>query len=536
MFVSPPPLKLITLTKSNHILNRLGDLGYFIPLFMVCVFYTWKATLAPVGDFGNYYYGGKLLVNGLFDSHTYFPAHFNSIIQDFSTQITFLSFAPNSPFLALFFAPITWFSLSTAKLIFSIASLGLFLFSLLQLHKAYAIPNWFLVALPVIFLIPLKNQILFGQIYFLLFFLLIMGFIALKKEHWWQVSLWWGLAISLKVFPILLLGYLLFNGKTKAFVFTIFSTLMFIGFSLLITGWETWYFFFTEVLSRASSGEIAGEYVDNYQSFFMFLKRLLVHHPILNDSPFLPFSKLFFPLILMFKLFILFVLSILTWKIKKEWLTFSFWLFASLLFSAYGSTYSLLLLIPMAWASFQLKISYYFHFTFLLVMAIIANISVLPDLQFPLNYGRLLSCLGMATGLLWYYKKEIPLLKITSVVISAGILSFIFSSSPEKEPYATDFSMPILTYGYELKPNEISYNYWNQNGPQSQSIPYNSDFHKIKELKIIDSQIYYQNQPITSSSSNKRQARLINEHQILYLSDEGRGLGFYQLRKLYIEK
>ncbi len=509
---------------------------YFLPLLLLCAIYTWKSTFAPIGDFGNYYYAGQFLQQGIFDSNIYFPEYFNTKIFDLNQQYSFLSFAPNSPFIALLFAPLSFFSVPIAKLVFSLFSVFLFLYSLVQLNKSYPLSKWTIALLPILIFVPLKNQILFGQLYFVLFFLLTMGFLAYKKERWTFLSIWWGLAIMLKIFPVILILFLLLNGKIKGLVYLIISSTILLFITLPFTGWHPWVYLLTEVLPRANAGEIAGEYVDHYQSVFMFLKRLLVFHPVENNSIGFNAPFLFKPIILAFKLMGIATLSFLTWKEKNNLITFSLWLILSLLLTAYGSTYSFLLFLPFVWAVPQLRIPFNAQSALLLLLGIAFNSSLFPLMHFPFQYLRMFIFMALFVGIILRYRNSIPLKKIAFAVTLGSFVCIPFFKITTNEPYATSFSMPILTYNYRIKNNLLTYFYWNKNGPQKETISYPITSVSTSGIEIIENQILYNNQPLTNSSSTKKEARLINGHHILYLSDAGRGIGFYQLRIIDIEK
>ena len=56
-------------------------------------------------------------------------------------------------------------------------------------------------------------------------------------------------------------------------IFSIFLfTSIFIGITLFFVSIESWLYYATTVLKKASNGEISGEIVSNYQSLHMFLK------------------------------------------------------------------------------------------------------------------------------------------------------------------------------------------------------------------------------------------------------------------------
>ena len=105
----------------------------WLPLLLLCGYYGYKAIDFPIHDFANYYFGGKFLVEGHFNSDIYFPYEFNKAIFHLGHSGIFASYAPNTPFLAVFFALFSIFSLAVAKLIFNGISVVLLVFSLYRL-------------------------------------------------------------------------------------------------------------------------------------------------------------------------------------------------------------------------------------------------------------------------------------------------------------------------------------------------------------------------------------------------------------------
>ena len=184
-----------------------------IPLALLCALYVYKAYGLPAHDFANYYFGGKFLAEGRFANWIYFPYEFNKAIAAESYKHIFASYAPNTPFLALFFLPFSFLPLAAAKLIFNIVSTGLFFYTLNRLVKFYRIPALYLCLVPILFFVPIKNELLFGQVYFLLFVLLGETWIAYRKNKKNKAALYLSFAIMLKIFPILLLLAFLFRKK-----------------------------------------------------------------------------------------------------------------------------------------------------------------------------------------------------------------------------------------------------------------------------------------------------------------------------------
>ncbi len=487
----------------------------------------------PTHDFGNYYFSALFIKQGIFTSEIYFPFHFNQTVADLGYVNQFLSFAPNTPFLALFFVPFTFLPLATAKLVFNLISLLLLMVSVKRLASHLNIHWGYVLIFPLVFLVPIKNNLLFGQVYFLLFFLLSEGFLAYQKNQFIRTALWWGLAISLKVFPIVLIGFLLFKHHFKAVGYLLLSVAILTLISISVTGLAPWAFFFLEALPRFNNGEIAGAYVANYQSLFMFLKHILVFDAIENPTGLGQYFNSVLGLMFAVKLFLVSVAIFITKKVKGSFFSFSFWLFISLISSPYGSTYSLLVLAFLYFSTGKLEIQTWGKSLIILTLTFLTLASFKGDYAFPFNYLRLYLMVGLFIGLMVLFRSQIPLKAITlTALISGGIYFLFLPETTDTSKRYTDFSMPILTYDYSIHTDKLVYYYWNSSARNRAEYTIKKQATDTQNVEIIDNQIYYQNQQLTFDHSNKKMATRVNENQIVFLSDKNRGVGFYELRKI----
>ncbi len=502
-------------------------LGYIF-IALVCAVFIFQATNFVPHDFSNYYFGAEFLKLGKFNSDIYFPHIFNQEIAAMGNKNLFVSYAPNTPFLAIFFYPFTFLSLATAKLIFNILSLGLFLYSLRKLVKNYQIKPLFLFLIPLVFLIPFRNNFLFGQVYLLLFFLLSEGFLAYKKERFLKMGIFWGIAILLKVFPVLLFGMLLFKKKYKAIIHLGVACIILLTFSIFINGFEVWDFYFNTVLAKSGNGEIAGEFVQNYQSMFMFLKFLF------------PENTLAFSLLLLFfKLFLLVISYFVSIKESSLLKVFSFWIFTSILLSPYGSTYTNLLLL-FSFLYFLKEGKFDTKNTLILLLFIgitFLPISYFSKFELPFSFPRLILML-----LLFFMIIKETLLKINwkkSVVFIAPVMFIYFFFFIPQEEATSPQSLSkkhILTYDYSVKNGKLNYMYWNNQGKNSQETSVKVTSLDTINITLINNQVFYKSKQLTFENDNKLNPAIINNNQIIYLSDAKKGIGFYSLVKIALDK
>jgi hypothetical protein len=509
----------------------------FFPLLLLGVYFIYKATLFPVHDFANYYFGSLFLADGHFNNTIYFPYEFNKAIADIGHLHIFASYAPNTPFLAWFFLPLTLLTVAKAKLAFNLISLCLLLFSLYRLFSFYCIDTKWTLLIPLLFLIPIKNNLLFGQVYFLLFFLLTEGWLAYEKEKWKSMALFWSLAILLKVFPMLLVALLLFRKQWKALMYLAIPCLLFFGISVFCAGIDIWFFYLKTVLPKASNGEIANSIVDNYQSVFMFWKRILVYESTENPHPFYQDSGWFRAAVLAFKIGIVSLGFFVSKRTTNAFVAFSFWILAMILLSPYGSTYTFLLLLFPFLVLAKSEISNLKKGFCCLMLFLICNLplSVFIEKSFPFSYLRLFFLLVFVIFFAVYLFQRAVLPKaifITCAIFFFG--TFFKRDSSQKSQILLSGESPILIYNYEIKNKQLHYYYWNDNGENQASV--SLDSHNLKLLQLRNNQVFYKNKQLTFDSSHKLKPILVDNKAVIYLSDYDRGIGFYTLRKQNIAK
>ena len=446
------------------------------PLLLLCTYYVFKSFSFEIHDFANYYFGSYFLKEGDFSHLIYFPHYFNAKIAGLGFDGIFVSYAPNTPFLPLLLIPFSFLPIVTSKIVFNILSVLLFLFSFKRLSDYLKIKSIYVIILPFLFFIPIKNNILFGQLYLILFFLLSEGYLAYKNGKFKSTSIFWSLAIFVKVFPLVLFIFLFIEKKYKALVYLALACITLLIVSLSIGTYSMWEFYITSVLTKANNGEFTFAFVDNYQSLFMFLKRLLVFDQIENPHPLLNSTFLFKCLIIFIKIFVLGIAIYLTKYSKKTFLNFSLWILASILISPYNSSYITILLMPLYLALIQLEISNRIKAIFIVLFFCIANISYLKLELFPLNYLKLFSLSILTAIIIFIHKKCIRFKPIIASGISVTLFALIWKKSPSKYKPFLNYKTPILMYDYKVSKNNLTYTFWNENGETTSQV----DLHENK--------------------------------------------------------
>ncbi len=504
----------------------------FLPLLLLSVFYTYKAIDFPIHDFSNYYFGGRFLSVGNFDANIYFPYYFNNETAS-SAEGLFMSYAPNTPFLALFFYPLALLPLAVAKLLFNSISSLLFIYSVKRLVSHYKIKPIYILLLPIVFFIPIKNELLFGQVYFLLFFLLAESMLAYQKEQFVKMAVFLSFAILIKVFPVFLILLFVFKKQVKPLFYTFAFCIVLFAFSLFFVDLYTWIFYFQNVLPKASNGEISTAFVANYQSVFMFLKELLVFDATENPNAFFNSPLLFEALVVAFKIGLVTIGYFVSRNITNTLFGFSYWILAAILISPYGSTYTFILLVFAYFYLASAEILIYKKAVLIGLLFLISNFPLAYFLQnpFPFSYLRLFFLGLFFIGLMVLIYKNIQW-KWVLLVMFVQTLALVILK--ERKPISSSSFLtknaPILVYDYTITNNKLTYFYWNEKGKNQTFIPIHLD--AISSLVIKNNQVFYNEKQLTFDKSNKQKPILINRKTVLYLSDYDRGIGFYTLRKI----
>lgn len=522
-----------SLKKNNEIL-------VFLPLLFFGVFYLYRSYYFLPHDFSNYYFGAYFLDNGVFGSYIYDPVWFNQAIHKIIPKV-YASYAPNTPFLALFFLPFTLIDFVWAKLLFNCISFVLFIYSLKRLFDEYKISYIHFISVLILFMVPIKNNFLYGQVYLLLFFLFSEGYLAYKKEQYLKMSILWSIAILLKVFPVILFAFLFFRKKKKATVYLGIACCTLLIFSLFINGYASWFFFLESILPKASKGEISGEFIKGYQSILMFLKHLFIFDKTKNpivvlDSPFL-----YHFLLILSKLVVIGYGIIISLKQITDLKIFAYWVLATYLLSPYGSSYgSLLLIFVFILIIANNKLEAKKTIGLLALLLLICNLPIASFYKLSLPFSFLKLFLYVSIWSLFLVsekirsKQHIVLWSITLLIA----VSYNSISNTPVEPdstYLLENQHTSLIYDYDVKNNVLVYKYWSEEGPKIKKTNYHITTIDYDNVSLKNNTIYYLNKQVTDSNANKLKPAVINGHTLIYLSDDNRGYGFYNFRKINID-
>jgi hypothetical protein len=529
LFYIAATVRMEIFEKADRLTWRLA----MVPFIVICAYYTWKSAQFPLHDFSNYYFPARLLIDGKLNPDIYDPYTFNQSISNYSEENVFACFSPNPPSVSILFSPFAFFSSSIGKVIFNVISILLFTLSIFRLCGFLKLSQSLaFIFIPVIFFVPLKNNLLFGQSYLLLCSLIIEGYLAHKSDRPFASAFFWMIAIFLKVFPGILFGYLLIKKKFKEATILLAFCIMFLIICIAVQGTEIWKYFLTVVLPSTTAGEINSAYSVSLQSAHMIFKYLFVLDPVLNPHPVFD-SRIFASIGVALYTTIMLTLSLTAvQKVKNDLLIIGILLLGMQLISPQGSTYSNLLLIITAIA-IQGNIS---TIKSIIVFVLVFLISNLPAAAFqnfpvPFSFPRLLLLLTLFATLV-SFEKIYPNMIIGAAIMiltMASVLLKIEKPRDSNSYFIIDKNHPLI-FDLGLENGYFYYKFWDDEGAHKITSITTLQSFSQKGLKIFNDQIFLNDQQITNSSGHKIKPALINKNEIVYLSDDGRGLGFYAIR------
>ena len=522
--------------------DRSRTILYLLPLTILLAVCVYRSVSVPFSDYAGYYFGGRALLQGHYQG-AYDIRQLNVSIAAEGYKDVLVSYAPFPPFSALVFAPFLLFKMGVSKILFNCCSCALFLFTLYRVVRFFSVPPYFLLLAPVVFFIPIVNNIYFGQSYLLLTCLLLEGFMAYKKDRMLLSSALWGVAILFKLFPAVLLLWLLLRKKYRSFLYLSAACGLLFALSLLLNGVAVWKYYLWQVLPKLNSGELNDSFTYIFQSAHMLLKRVFLYDALLNPHPVFYNPYLFVLTMAVFKALLITGGVLVTGRRKKEdFLSFAVWLMVSMLISPNGSSYSLVLLvIPlMALAVDKARI--------LALAAVIlfaaCSISVQRFGAYPVwaQFPRLYLLLIFFVLLMWAglrsdvgtarrWKAPAVLTLILSVLFYTLDISK-WLPAKDNSSYLLTKEEHLFIYDYTVRDKRLVYYSWDGRGQHETVTDYRVDTVAEGGVEIRNNQIWYRGKEMTMSPDQKEKPLLLNGAYIVYLSDLHRGVGFYTLRKI----
>ncbi len=510
--------------------------------FTVLIFYILGVILIlktyhhPIADFGNYYYGSKLFLNGLFTNEMYTSIHyFNTEIEKLGEVNYFENYIPIPPISALLYSPFCVFKPFIAKLIFNLLSLLLFCFSLYKLLNKFKINTPTVILLPILFIYPLYNNIYQGQTYLFIISAMMLAYTYSENNKIHLPAILLALCISLKLFPVFILLYFILNKKHKIAVYTLLYVLLLNVMVLVFINAETVLYYFTHIVPRLLNNDIVGCYSAINQSIYSLLLNLYTTDTIYNINPIIQFSILV-PIIE--SVFIGFILYyIYAHKNAQSFFVFGLVLFSSSLINRYNTTYSLILLVPFlvyVLNEFEFKLS---NVVLLLVFLIGINLPVGLLINYPLviKFSRIILCLVAFIFIVNKYKINIKLKPLLGIVVCIFLLKY-FTFNIKPISYFEVQSTKGILYNIELKNDSLVLYSTLGEKQTTETFCLKGNVRFDKNLTCTNNILKYNNTVICNTDENKLNPFIYNDSLVVFMSDLNQGIRFYKLRYLSLNE
>ncbi len=510
--------------KNNYLAT-----GLFLLVGVCCIAITLNA---PIADFGNYYYGSKLFIDGKFSLTDYQQIHhFNQQIAGYGARGYFENYSPVPPFSLLFYIPFTVLSCLQAKLLFNIISLAVFCFSLFRLLHHLKVNSWYSYLLPVIFLYPLYSNTYQGQTFLLITAFLIESYLADENKKPVLSAFFLALSISLKLFPVFILLYYVLKRSYKTSVYTLLFIAGLQLVALCFVGRPIISHYFVHALPRLLNNDIIGAYYFSNESVYTLLLHLFSYeelqstHPLLNAPWLVPVVE---------SVFVSLILAVLfAFRNRENSSFFGITIFFCLIAGRYNTTYGMLMLVPFVVSFLADKKQTTYHYLLLLMLCIAISMPVGKFMHSTLflQYSRLIGLLFVFGLLMVLYRPRIhiALLAIFLCMVTAfRNLTYTYN----KPAYFEVQNTKGLLYDYSIKNDSITLFSTLGDKDYVETFALKGKARESELLDVHNNCIYMNDIELYRSADNKQKPFIYNDSLAVFMSDMNQGLGFYKLRMI----
>ncbi len=521
--------------------NNLRLLIYLVPTLLLCLYFLKVSHLAPLHDFSNSYFPAKMLQEGINPETVIFDIYeFNNYVWEQGHKEELVDYYVNSPFTLALFYPLSFIeSAHSAKLAFNVLSIISFLLTLFLLAKNHLMRDWLLLFVPVVFFIPIRNQILFGQSYFIILFLVVFGFHLINEKRNSVGAGLFSLAVLLKFFPAFYGISLLFKQNWKSVVATsVISLLVVIG-AISITGYSLWEKYFFDVLPHTMESGTATDFRINYQSFDVFLKRLLIRDSYYNPLATLDSITGYYLLNWLFKGVVLGAAIFASYRKKSELFTLLvIWVVALFLLQSRTATYAQILWIIPLFALENLKMSNLKKVMLVVLIGLICNLPFHLLSNYPLGMQFLRLWLVIIFALSIYYftirSYSLRYLILSLLLLLPFHIGVLTAKELDNSTYVLLEKQYFMVYDFYNDNGTLSYRVLGKNGDENIRTETTLNSFDENVVEIVDNQVFYKGQQITFSKSLKKKPVLINDCYIYYLSDHRSRRAVFTLKKVEV--
>lgn len=539
-------MRLSKLIEFDAIMNRLNTMlnDRKISLLPICILFIFlfvKSTSYPLHDYSNSYFPALMAKEGIPPETIVFDIYdYNKYAWDKGYNEVFIDFYLNSPFTSTFFYPFALISNAYhSKHFFNSISILLFLVATLLLLRKFPKTGYVGFLLPLIFYAPLRSSILFGQSYLLITFILISSFWLLEKHKYFQGILLFSLGVLIKVFPIYYSPIFFLNKQWKGMIYVIPIAIALIALSVYTSGFGFWHEYLTQILPNAITNESTIDYMYNSQSFEVFLRTAFLRDDYYNPNA--PFDNYLVYKIISFviKGFIIGVLIKISSIHKKDLFTLlGIWIVAFFLLQSRTATYAQVLWIIPSFIYASNSTSFKNTAIFFITLIVISNFPYhwLRDSPLIIQYSRLWLSTFLAfmffINLGWKFSVKYWIAGFTIILLTS--FSSLSKTTEDPSSYVLHSRDQYFIYDFSNSNGYLTYSSIGRDGDQEIVTDIRIENFDSTRCKVVKNQIYVDQKQITYDPSLKKKPIMINECEVIYLTDRNSRRGTFTLKKISI--
>lgn len=523
---------------NTEIKNTKIILIYLLPTAALCLYFLFSSYLMPLHDFSNSYFSARLLHDGIPPETVIFDIHaFNNYIWELGYTDVFVDFYVNSPFTLSAFYPLAYIDNPyIAKLTFNSISIALFLIGLVLLAKKTLYNSrWILLVIPVIFYVPIRNQILFGQSYFIILFCVILGYYFLDKKKKHLTGFFLGFAVLLKFFPVFYGIPLAFQKKWKTIGWCILGTIVVGVIGVSITGYPLWEAYFLDILPHTFLSNTTTDYRPNYQSLDVFFKTLFVEDAYYNPKAWIADGRIYGFANWITKAIILgSAIAISIRKKNNTLILLAVWVTTLFLTQDRTATYAQILWIIPLFVVCRLSVKLRYKLLLIVLLAVICNFPfrVLASSLVGIQFSRLWLVILLS---LCIYKMIGGKLYLRYIALVFAVLFPMFygtmiRTTTDASHYALTEKKHFMIYDFFNDQGKLAYKALGKNGDESITTDISITSFDAHTITIKEHQIYEGERLIITDEALKKKPVLVNNSRVYYLTDHHSRRGAFTLK------
>lgn len=540
----------------HHILSFLNKDGklafYLLPLVIISSFFIWKSTEYPLHDYSNSYFPARLVTEGLAPEDKVLDIYeFNQYAWNKGYTEVLMDFYLNSPFTSTFFYPFALLDDAyLSKLLFNLLSVALCIIGVYLLAGRFLPVHQykFLALVPILFLLPFRNHIFYGQSYMISFFLIVTSFRALEMQRKPLGISLLGLAAFIKVMPAFYAVTLLFNKQWKTIAYGVIAALVLFLVSFTATGITFWEVYIFEVLPNAILNESTIDFRPNYQSLEVFLKTIFVFDAYYNPNAISDSPTTYKVLLYLFKSVTIGAALQLSFMNRNDlFKLLSIWVVAFFLIQSRTANYAQILWLIPLFVFLGESISNGRKITFMLVLLLICNFPFHWLQGFPIPFIFMRLWLSILLGVIFFLGmskalslRHIGMALIVLLPLNLGVFKSFGASTNHglHSEYVIEEKTAFMVSDYFEKDGHLNYIALGINGKIIETIEtaISIESYDSTSCHILNNQVYLGEKQLTDDHALKKKPVLINDAQVYFLTDHHSRRGAFTLKKIDLSK